>query len=592
MRYKNINDIKINQGICNMIKSLKNIKITLTYMADGHIQIVKTGTDFTNTDLSLKLISLPKLNGSELLLKLKPSRSIEAVKLELNADYDFANVNKIFANGFQSWTDSREFNLNEKIRKPGWLADKLIKSHHIHLYGDDHIYKMSGRKGVFHSHTYTYFRNNNEFKLIGSLSEKTGFTIIESDVSEKRIKIIKDCEGALWNDEIIPLHIFAVTGSENDVFDAYFSALEIKVPAIKPLTGWTSWYNYYQDINESIIMENLSAVKKYAPDFSVFQIDDGFQCAVGDWLDVDETKFPDGMKVIAEAIHKNNFTAGLWLAPFAAETNSKIFKQNPEWILKDKNGDPVIAGWNWNTFYALDFYNPQVRNYLKKVFDTVFHVWGYDLVKLDFLYAAALVPQHGKSRGQVMCEAMEFMRECAGDKLILGCGVPLGAAFGLVDYCRIGCDISLDWNDKLYMRFMHRERVSTLNALVNTMSRNHLNCRAFLSDPDVFLLREDNIKLTKVQKDTLFTINFIFGSLVFTSDNFNLYHEKQFKILKKLSGFSIKRNIEVKTIENLFFEINYSENGIKHNFAVNLNSKPVKFKTLTLKPFETRKIEI
>ena len=28
-----------------------------------------------------------------------------------------------------------------------------------------------------------------------------------------------------------------------------------------------------------------------------------------------------------------------------------------------------------------------------------------------------------------MQEAMEFIRECVGDKLILGCGLPLGAGF-------------------------------------------------------------------------------------------------------------------------------------------------------------------
>ena len=28
----------------------------------------------------------------------------------------------------------------------------------------------------------------------------------------------------------------------------------------------------------------------------------------------------------------------------------------------------------------------------------------------------------------------------------------MGAAFGLVDYCRIGCDVGLTWDDNLVMR--------------------------------------------------------------------------------------------------------------------------------------------
>ena len=44
-------------------------------------------------------------------------------------------------------------------------------------------------------------------------------------------------------------------------------------------------------------------------------------------------------------------------------------------------------------------------------------------------------------------------------------------AFGLVDYCRVSCDVSLDWDDVWYMRLFHRERVSTKQAINNTLFR-------------------------------------------------------------------------------------------------------------------------
>lgn len=573
-----------------MLELFSNIKIKLVYLTDKILKTEVFTNKLVNSDLSCEIMLYSIHHGFELKLMLSSAKPLESISLELEADYNYNSIQKIYANGFQSWTDSREFDLHEKINKPGSIAKKVMRKHNVDLYGDDHFYQLSGKKGLFHSHTYTYFKVKNELQLIGSLSEKTGFTIIESDVVKNRIKIIKDCEGAIWTNESTPLHLFIKSGSEDEVFDSYFSELKIKTQPNKPLTGWTSWYNYYQIISEDIIIENLAATKKHAPDFSVFQIDDGFQCAVGDWLDIDHKKFPKGMEYLASEIHKNDYLAGLWLAPFAAEKTSKIFKEHFNWILKDKNGNPVVAGGNWSTFYAMDFYNNEVREYLKKVFDTVFNIWKYDLVKLDFLYAVCLVPQHGKSRGEIMCEAMEFLRECAKDKLILGCGVPLGAAFGLVDYCRIGCDIGLDWNDKFYMKYLHRERISTLNAIVNTISRHHLNGRAFLNDPDVFLLREDNLKLTIDQKNTLFTINSIFGSLVFTSDNFNLYKPEQFATLKKLNNFTIKQNIEVKTLKKLFFEISYTDNGIRKTVIANLNNKTIKYNDLILRPFQTIEI--
>ena len=106
--------------------------------------------------------------------------------------------------------------------------------------------------------------------------------------------------------------------------------------------------------------------------------------------------------------------------------------------------------------------------------------------------------------------------------------MPLAPAFGKVDFCRIGCDIGLDWDDKPWMRFLHRERVSTKNAVTNSIYRRQLDKRAFLNDPDVFLLRDENIFMSEEQKKALSFINGLFGSLIFTSDNVATYSEEKF----------------------------------------------------------------
>lgn len=53
------------------------------------------------------------------------------------------------------------------------------------------------------------------------------------------------------------------------------------------------------------------------------------------------------------------------------------------------DGQPWCCGCNWSSFYALDIDHPEVQAYLKQVFDRVLQDWGFDLVKLDFLYGAA-----------------------------------------------------------------------------------------------------------------------------------------------------------------------------------------------------------
>ena len=149
--------------------------------------------------------------------------------------------------------------------------------------------------------------------------------------------------------------------------------------------------------------------------------------------------------------------------------------------------------------------------------------WGYDLVKLDFLYAAAPYGSDTETRAARMIRAMELLRRLCGDKLILGCGVPIMPAFGLVDYCRIGCDVGLDWDDKPHMRLAHRERVSTRQSIRNTVFRRELSGRAWINDPDVFFLREKNLKLSDQQKYMLATVNSVLGGVLLHSDNMAEY---------------------------------------------------------------------
>ena len=123
------------------------------------------------------------------------------------------------------------------------------------------------------------------------------------------------------------------------------------------------------------------------------------------------------------------------------------------------------------------------------------------------------------NRGQLMADAVDLCRLGADDDcLLLGCGVPLSSAFGKLDYCRIGCDVGLDWDDMPPMRFLHRERVSTKNAIGNTYGRRPLNGRAFGNDPDVFFLRDD-VKLTVEQRDELLFANADSGTVLLTSDD-------------------------------------------------------------------------
>ena len=433
---------------------------------------------------------------------------------------------RLFFNGYQSWTTSKELVPTDVMLGAHKLPSFVVNHWGIDRYGDYHFMDYSEQPGVFHGFSYCYRRSGDQYLLIGSTDESDGYTIFEYDASKEELVIRKDSE----ND----VHIFIAEGYEDEVFDGWFKAMKVKPRPAKPLTGYSSWYNRYEKISERTIMEDLAGCENVLAEGDLFQIDDGWEAAIGDWS-AHPGKFPGGMKKCADEIHAKGYLAGLWLAPFVVGAKSKLIKEHPDWLLQH-DGKPWFCGCNWGGFYSLDIDNEEVQTYLEKVFDRVFNEWGYDLVKLDFLYAAAPWPNEetGESRGERMCRAVDMLRYFCKDKLILGCGVPLWPAFGVFDYCRIGCDVGLDWNNSWIMQRTNNERVSTKNSIANTYYRRELNGRAFLNDPDVFFLRNNNIKLNNDKKILLARVNAQYGGILLTSDNMGTYDSNQIKTYNEL----------------------------------------------------------
>ena len=467
------------------------------------------------------------------------SRTISVAVL----DFKCTTSDRLFFNGYQTWTISHEVGPGDSMPYSNAFVRIAGRPWGTMRYGDDFFISNSGKPGCFHGFSYMYKRSGDKYTLIASTDETNGYTIFHYDVIWGELKIEKDAGIGPGFDPA--LHICAFEGTEDEVFDAWFREAGITRRPAEPMAGYTSWYNRYANISDETISSDLEGCRSVLEPGDLFQIDDGWQTAVGDW-EVDVSKFPRGMKASADEIHACGFKAGLWLAPFAAQVKSKLVRDHPHWLLQHGR-KPWYAGCNWNGFYSLDIDKRGVRDHLRRVFSTVFDEWGFDLVKLDFLYCAAPWPTRhgihsGESRGARMCRAMDFLRDICGDHMILGCGVPLMPAFGKVEYCRIGCDAGLTWHNSRLMRAVNWEIVSTKNAIGDTYFRRQLDGRAFLNDPDVFFLRKDNIKLTEEQKDIHAHVLAQYGSFFLTSDSVGDYDDDQLEHYKELRSVWKNKN--------------------------------------------------
>lgn len=508
-------------------------------------------------------------------LTLIPSRPITLISASLEFWHEYEKNEKFFVNGYQSWTTSGEMSSEDIYRGTTPLAGVTKYTKDMAITSGDYAFtRYETRPGFFHSFTYTYLRRGDEFELFGSLSERNGYTVFYSDMEKHIFSVEKDVEGLTISEPYEMFDIVRVVGGYDEVFDKYFAAMSLPAKKrIDRLTGYTSWYNYFQKIDENIILRDLKGLSRARESVNIFQIDDGYEPFVGDWLDYNGRDFPNGMKTIADAVHREGYLAGIWLAPFNVQRGkSRILKEHPDWLIRNPDGKPQLGCVAWGGAYTLDIYNPEVREHLKNVFDTVLNDWGYDMVKLDFLYSQCITPRRGKSRGTIMCEAMEFLRECCGDKLILGCGVPLGAAFGYVDACRISCDVDLTYSGKYYNRLrVNNEIPSAQNAINNSVFRRQLNGRAFCNDPDVFFLRYSNLEFSREQKLLLGGINHLFGSVLFVSDNAEEYKTEDIEAIKK---FFARPDAEILSVdeENDVFLIKAVIGGERKSIAFNIKT--------------------
>jgi alpha-galactosidase len=393
--------------------------------------------------------------GTRYSIFLHPKQDVTVQRLEIQFDMPLPPDARFLANGYQSWSESQLLKVSEGIPRLRAVARKYMG-----FYGDEHIAGIPRGRGFLHSWTYVYVPRNAvpgdaperssgvqgrlpercSGVLCGSLNERTGFTLFLYDHRNGILTVRKDMDGLALRHSFPALDFWVGEGEEQWLFDTYFKNCEIDPPAAPAAIGWTSWYRHFTNISEAVLLQNLdSFAAQLSESFELsessmhampyFQIDDGWQTAVGDWLSA-KPEFPNGMRHIALKIKEKGMAPGLWLAPFVASAKSELARRHPEWLLRDKKGRPLQVGWNpmWGgRFYALDFYQDGVREYLSGVFHLVQDKWGFELLKLDFLFAVALAPPPGKTRGGVMWEAMEFLRNLVGTGRILACGVPLGS---------------------------------------------------------------------------------------------------------------------------------------------------------------------
>ncbi|MEO5592377.1 MAG: glycoside hydrolase family 36 protein [Chitinophagaceae bacterium] len=289
---------------------------------------------------------------------------------------------------------------------------------------------------------------------------------------------------------------------------------------------WCSWYYTYYHLTASMLTSYLKGFKSIQPEVPIqtIQIDAGYQPHAGDWLEPSE-KFPKGIEPSIKEIISNNYKAGIWIGPYMVGNKSKVYLAHPDWILRYKDGSPIINmsfygeerlwGAMDEEIYTFDTSNPEVMDYLRQVFRALKNM-GISFFKTDFMLYGAEASNKvkrytpGKTSIEYQREFFEMIRQEIGpDAFWLGCIAPFASMLGYADGMRISADITPQWEGGTSM-------------FNESKGAQHINNIWWQNDPDAIILRSKYSNMNDAEARSLILWMGMLGGVVNTSD---LFHE-------------------------------------------------------------------
>lgn len=145
-----------------------------------------------------------------------------------------------------------------------------------------------------------------------------------------------------------------------------------------------SWESVYFDVSE----EKLCALADRAAEVGaeLLVLDDGWfgernddTSSLGDWQ-VNFKKFPNGIRAVADYVHKKGMQLGIWVEPEMVNPNSRLFREHPDWALGTEAGRKVLG----RNQYVLDLTVPAVQDFLIQTVCEIVETCGVDYIKWDF----------------------------------------------------------------------------------------------------------------------------------------------------------------------------------------------------------------
>jgi len=294
-----------------------------------------------------------------------------------------------------------------------------------------------------------------------------------------------------------------------------------------PPQGWCSWYCFGPSVTARQVLDNLDFIARNIPALKYVQIDDGYQPAMGDWLETGAA-FGGGIRDVLREIRKRGFEPAIWVAPFIAEAHSHLFHEHPDWFIHGADGAPLpsdrvtFGGWRHGPWYALDGTHPEVQRHLEDLFRVMREDWGCTYFKLDANFWGAMHGGRFRNARATRIEAyrrgMQAVLRGTKDAFVLGCNHPVWASLGLIHGARSSGDISRSWD-------------AFSSVARENLHRAWQNGRLWWNDPDAVVLMGS---LPEEEFRFHATATFATGGMVLSGDDLTKISPERLAMLRRL----------------------------------------------------------
>ncbi|MGF7080120.1 glycoside hydrolase family 36 protein [Mucilaginibacter sp. UYCu711] len=194
-----------------------------------------------------------------------------------------------------------------------------------------------------------------------------------------------------------------------DAFEGYFAdfirtGLGVKLfeKETIPFLFYNTWFPFRTNISDTLIRKVADGLSGTGTDILI--MDDGWQADRGDW-ETDKKKFPSGLKPVCDYIIKKGMRPGLWMGLATVDENSKVYREHPEWAIRDKNGKPTYLHTNGSRGLYTMSMGSGYYDYILNRIKTLVKENNLAYIKLDFAIANSAYVLDYEKKGDYGSEA-------------------------------------------------------------------------------------------------------------------------------------------------------------------------------------------